>query len=275
MSSSPERPVALGLDEATPVIEIGHRHVVNRASHAAAGFIGKHGHVDDLGDAFAEHVGEKARRTELVRFAEAFAEFPLLLLKKRIAPNQFAQDRRGKLRGPVVAFHRWNAHELIAVVRGEARVTQIVGVAIPDDHPAARDAGALQAGEDRFHDPTMRAEVVAADGRDLDADPVFRRDQRAPGAGGVGLAGGRTHRAIHHVLRDGGIFLEQSQRIRILDGVNGRRRRWRRRGRLSLRRCGRRRRFRRDQRQAKKNGGNHMQVAEHRRRICGRRRLCQ
>ena len=95
--------VAIGLGEAAPVVEVGDGHVVDRAGHAAAGFIGEHRDIDDLGDLLAEHSGEVARGTELVGFDETLAELALLFVEEEVAPDELAQHGRGELRRAIEA----------------------------------------------------------------------------------------------------------------------------------------------------------------------------
>src|SRR6266550_3804003 len=75
------------------------------------------------------------------------------------------------------------------------------------------------------HYIAMRREQFTAGRGNLDADLVVRRNERAPGAGEIGLAGRGEDEAVYHSANDGGIgvVVLDGGRIprRIHDGLRG------------------------------------------------------
>ena len=202
-----------GMGEAAPVVHVGHGHVVERAGHAAAAFVGEHGDVDDLGDLAADDAGEVARRTDLIGGGDAFAVALAGIAEKEVAPDEFAERGGGDRRFAIVARDRRDAADLEAIAaRGESCGAQFGKRAVPDDDARGGHAGFREAGGNGFHDSAMRGEVTSASRANFDADHIRRRDEGAPRFRHLGLLGDGEDELIDHAPGDGGVFLELIER---------------------------------------------------------------
>ena len=75
----------------------------------------------------------------------------------------------------------------------------------------------------RVDDVAMGREKLATGRGNFDSDPVVRRNERAPGAGGVGLMGDRQDQLVDHLPNNDGIGAVLVDRGGILRPVNQRR----------------------------------------------------
>src|SRR5205085_8385898 len=201
------RMTVAALGKAPPVFDVQHGHVVKATGDAARTAVAHYRDVNDFRHFAREDPGEMAVVAGYFLIGQE-RDLAAVRAKLEVAPDQFSAERRGEDGLRIVAVSRRDRFHLVTfLLRAVTGFVDSAKAAVPDNDAAPLLAGGDKTVDDRVHDVAVRREQFAARRGNLDADLVVRQNERAPGAGEIGLTGHGKNETINHAANHGGIGL--------------------------------------------------------------------